>query len=148
MSTYFLGDIPFKTVYLHGIVRDEQGRKISKSLGNNIDPVDMAKKYGADAVRMSLIIGTGPGNDSKLGENKIKGYKNFSNKLWNITRYVLSSTEKFDYSKKPALTDADKATIENFDKILADVTVDMDNFRFYLAGEKMYAYVWHEFAEK
>ncbi len=95
MSTYLLGDIPFHTVYLHGIVRDEQGRKISKSLGNNIDPVDMAKKYGADAVRMSLIIGTGPGNDSKLGENKIKGYKNFSNKLWNIARFVLTSTENF-----------------------------------------------------
>lgn len=148
MSTYLLGDIPFKTVYLHGIVRDEKGRKISKSLGNNIDPVDMAKKYGADAVRMSLIIGTGPGNDSKLGENKIKGYKNFSNKLWNIVRYVLSSTENFDYSKKPALSDEDKKTIENFESILADVTTDMDNFRFYLAGEKMYAYVWHEFADK
>ncbi len=148
MSEYFMNDIPFETVYLHGIVRDEKGRKISKSLGNNIDPVDMAKKYGADAVRMSLIIGTGPGNDSKLGENKIKGYKNFSNKLWNITRYVLSSTEDFDYSKKPTLTAEDKTAMENFDKIIADVTDDMENFRFYLAGEKLYAYVWHEFADK
>ena len=148
MSTYFLGDIPFHTVYLHGIVRDEQGRKISKSLGNNIDPVDMAKKYGADAVRMSLIIGTGPGNDSKLGENKIKGYKNFSNKLWNIARFVLTSTEDFDYSKKPTLSADDEKIVDDFEKIITDVTEDMENYRFYMAGEKLYAYVWHEFADK
>ncbi len=72
MSTYLLGEIPFKTVYLHGLVRDGQGRKMSKSLGNIIDPVDMVDKYGADAVRLALIIGTAPGNDSKLSENKIR----------------------------------------------------------------------------
>ncbi|HUD04256.1 MAG TPA: valine--tRNA ligase [Candidatus Paceibacterota bacterium] len=147
MSKYLLGTIPFKTVYLHGLVRDEKGRKIAKSLGNNIDPVDMAKKYGVDAVRMGLIIGTGPGNDSKMGENKIRGYKNFANKIWNITRFVLTSAENFDYENKPALTEDDAKIVAEFDAILKDVSLDMDNFRFYLAGEKLYAYVWHEFAD-
>src|SRR5207253_1977036 len=97
MSTYLLHEIPFKTVYFHGLVRDEKGRKISKSLGNNIDPVDMAKKYGADATRMSLIVGVGPGNESRVGEDKIKAYKNFANKIWNITRFILGSTEGYSY---------------------------------------------------
>lgn len=88
MTNYLLGEIPFKTVYLHGLVRDGQGRKMSKSLGNVIDPLEMTAKYGTDAVRISLIIGTGPGNDTKLSEDKIRGYKHFSNKLWNIARFV------------------------------------------------------------
>ena len=83
-----------------------------------------------------------------MSEDKVRGYKNFSNKLWNITRYVLSATENFDYSKKPLLTDDDKKIIKDFEKIITDVTNDMENFRFYLAGEKLYAYVWHEFADK
>jgi valyl-tRNA synthetase len=83
MSGFHLGQVPFKTVYLHGLVRDGQGRKISKSLGNNIDPVDMAAKYGMDAVRISLIMGMAPGTDSKISEDKIRGYKHFANKMWN-----------------------------------------------------------------
>jgi len=92
MSTYLLGEVPFKTVYLHGLVRDTKNRKISKSLGNNIDPLNMIAKYGADAVRMSLIVGVGPGNDSKIDEQKIKAYKLFSNKLWNIARFIFENT--------------------------------------------------------
>ncbi len=143
MSEYILGEIPFKTVYLHGLVRDEKGRKISKSLGNNIDPVDMAKKYGADATRMSLIVGVGPGNDSKIGEDKIKGYRNFSNKLWNITRFIYtncSSTEK--------LNERDQKIMDDFDALLKEITKEMDEYKFYLVAEKLYHYVWHEFADK
>lgn len=148
MSGYLLDTIPFKTVYLHGIVRDEQGRKISKSLGNNIDPVDMAAKYGADAVRMGLIIGTGPGNDSKIGENKIKGYKNFANKIWNITRFVLSSTESVSLDRNfSAWSERDKALIAEQDALIAEVTKEMDEYKFHLVGEKLYGYVWRNFAD-
>ncbi|MES2930159.1 MAG: valine--tRNA ligase [Patescibacteria group bacterium] len=148
MSQYLLGDIPFKTVYLHGLVRDAQGRKMSKSLGNIIDPLDVAKKYGADAVRMSLIIGTGPGNDSKMSEDKIKAYKNFANKLWNITRFILSSTEGIiPDAKFSAYTDADKALIVERDEIMKAITKEMEEYKFYLAGDKIYQYAWARLAD-
>lgn len=148
MSGYLLGTLPFKTVYLHGIVRDEKGRKISKSLGNNIDPVDMGAKYGSDAVRMGLIVGTGPGSDSKIGENKIKGYKNFSNKLWNITRFVLSSTEGVALDKGfGAWAPADKARVDELSSLLAEITREMDEFKYHIVAEKLYGYVWHTYAD-
>ena len=159
MSTYLLNEVPFKTVYLHGLVRDAKGRKISKSLGNNVDPLDMIAKYGADAVRMSLIVGVGPGSDSKIGEDKIKAYKNFANKLWNIVRFVLSSADgaKFDTdvvtsvdgvnnSHKMSAADIELMKIQN--ELLVDITTDMNNYRYYLAAEKLYHYIWHEFADK
>jgi valyl-tRNA synthetase len=148
MSTYVLDTIPFKTVYLHGLVRDGQGRKMSKSLGNIIDPLEMNAKYGTDAVRMSLIIGTGPGNDTKMSEDKIKAYKNFANKLWNITRFVLSSTEglSLDPSFK-AWSDKDSALIVEQDALVNEITREMDEYKFYLVGEKLYAYAWHNFAD-
>ena len=146
MSTYFLGDIPFKTVYLHGLVRDMQGKKMSKSLGNGIDPTEMAEKYGADAVRMSLIIGTGPGNDIRINEDKIRAYKKFANKVWNAARFVLERTEgvKLDESKIEA---EDKKIMDDWNTQIADITDDIENYRFYLAGEKIYHYFWHDFAD-
>ena len=143
MSQFLLGKIPFQTVYLHGIVRDEQGRKISKSLGNNMDPVDMGAKYGTDALRLSLLSGTSPGTDSKISVEKIKGYKNFANKIWNITRFVLDNTEKEDFNKKIQ----DELT-EEFREIAKDITTDMENYRLHLASEKIYQYVWHRFADE
>lgn len=148
MSTYLLGEIPFKTVYLHGIVRDGQGRKMSKSLGNALDPLDVSKKYGADAVRMSLIIGTGPGNDSKISEDKIRAYKNYANKLWNITRFVLSNTTDVEYDEKfDNYKEEDIELRKERHSAILDITKDMDNFRFYLAGEKIYQYTWSRFAD-
>jgi len=147
MSTYLVGQIPFEKVYLHGLVRDSQGKKISKSLGNNIDPVEMIEKYGADAIRMALMVGTGPGNDSKFSDEKCKAYKHFSNKIWNITRFVLSNTAEQNMSKAPTLSDYDQAYIDELQSIIADVTLDMDNLRFYLGAEKLYHYVWHRFAD-
>lgn len=148
MSGFHLGQIPFKTVYLHGLVRDEKGRKISKSLGNNIDPLEMGNKFGTDAVRMSLIIGTSTGADSKISENKIKGYQHFANKLWNIARFVLMSLpESFDPANVK-LTPEDAKLIDELNELSKDITQDMDNYRFYLAGEKLYHYVWHTFADK
>ncbi len=148
MSQYLVNEVPFKTVYLHGLVRDAKGNKISKSLGNNLDPLDLVAKYGADAVRMSLIIGVGPGNDSKVGEDKIKAYKLFANKIWNATRFVLTSVEGADISNKPQLTDTDQARVGELEALVADINSDMDNFRYYLAGEKLYHYFWHTFADK
>lgn len=152
MSTYATDQIPFKNVYLHGLVRDGQGRKLSKSLGNNIDPLQMIEKYGADGVRMSLIIGTGPGNDSKISEDKIKAYKHFANKIWNASRFVLESCQgqTFETGAVQGLTLAtkeDKEIVANFNKLTKDITSDMENYRFYLAGEKIYSYFWHTFAD-
>ena len=113
MTGCLIGDVPFKTVYLHGLVRDGKGRKMSKSLDNIIDPLDMIAKYGADATRLSLIIGTGPGNDMRLSEDKVKGYKNFSNKIWNITRFILSASagERFGSTDVPKIIyELDKKT--------------------------------------
>jgi valyl-tRNA synthetase len=146
MSGFLLGQIPFKTVYFHGLVRDEKGRKISKSLGNNVDPLEMIAKYGTDAVRMSLIVGTTAGADSKISENKIKGYKNFANKIWNISLFVLMSIGT-DF-EKTSLTVEDTAYIEKLNELTKDLTLDMDQYRFYLAAEKIYHYVWHTFADK
>lgn len=149
MSTYLLGDIPFQIVYLHGLVRDKNGNKISKSLGNNIEPLDIIATYGADAMRMSLLVGTGPGNDSRISEEKLKAYKHFANKLWNISRFILQSTAgtelDADYS---SYAEADRTFIETRDALLADVTDDMESFRFYLAAEKLYHYAWHTLADE
>src|SRR3989338_2472226 len=139
MSEFILGQKPFSVVYLHGIVRDAQGRKISKSIGNNIDPVDMGKKYGTDALRMALISGTVAGTDSKISEDKIKGYKNFANKIWNIARYILSNPQEgaLDIELK-----------KEFDDLALEITSDMENFRFHLASEKIYHYIWHRLADE
>lgn len=148
MSTYLLGEIPFKTVYLHGIVRDSQGRKMSKSLGNALDPLELTAKYGADAVRMSLIIGTGPGNDSKMSEDKIRAYKNYANKLWNITRFVLSNTEDVKSSDLfNNYSDKDKELLKEQDDFLKEITKEMQEYKFYLVGEKIYQYTWTKFAD-
>lgn len=148
MSTYAVGQIPFKNVYLHGLVRDNQGRKISKSLGNNIDPVNMIEKYSADAVRMALMVGTGPGNDTKISEEKLKAYKHFANKLWNITRFVLENNPEMEGNLEIAANDElNKKYLKEFEEIVKSVTDDMTNYRFYLAAEKLYHYAWHTFAD-
>lgn len=179
MSTYLLNEVPFKTVYLHGLVRDAKNRKISKSLGNNIDPLDMIAKYGADAVRMSLIVAVGPGNDSRVDEAKIKAYKLFANKLWNVARFIISAAEEGASQDTPsaALHDSaesptgaaagprspslapespsnspsSSAEIEHLTRLndlIAEVSTEMDEYRFYIVAEKLYHYVWHEFADK
>ncbi len=148
MSTYVLDEIPFKNIYLHGLVRDNQGRKISKSLGNNVDPVDMIAKYGADAIRMALIVGTGPGNDSKISEEKFKAYKHFANKIWNITRFILENNPEMQSDLEIALkNETNKKHIEEFKTLTKDITTDIDNYRFYMAAEKLYHYTWHTFAD-
>jgi valyl-tRNA synthetase len=146
MTEFTLNTIPFKTVYLHGIVRDSQGRKMSKSLGNNMDPLDITAKFGADAARMALVVGNSPGIDTRISEDKIKGYKHFGNKLWNIARFILEQAN--DLQKETTLTSTDAALKESFMALVSDVTTDIDEFRIYLAAEKLYHYAWHEFADK
>ena len=145
MTQFALGDVPFKTVYLHGLVRDAQGRKMSKSLGNNLDPLEIAEKYGADAARMALIVGNTPGTDTRISEDKIKGYKHFANKLWNITRFIFEKTEE---TKTESLQDADGALVAEFDTLLKEITEDLDAYRAYLAAEKLYHYTWHRLADE
>lgn len=144
MSGFLVGDVPFKNVYLHGLVRDGQGRKMSKSLGNIIDPLDMVKKYGADATRLSLIIGAQPGNDMKLSEDRVRGYKHFANKVWNISRFVLENTTNVDLNAK--YTDADAALAEEAAEIAKSVSEHIDKFRLDLAADQIYHFVWDRFA--
>jgi len=150
MTTYTMDEVPFENVYLHGMVRDKQGKKMSKSLGNGIDPIEMIEKYGTDALRLSMIIGSSPGNDIKMYEEKIEGYRNFVNKLWNISRFILQNQgsrikdQEIDYDN---LTFADKWILENLNNLIRKVTDDLDNYRFSQAGEKIKDFTWNNFAD-
>ncbi|MEX2029023.1 MAG: valine--tRNA ligase [Candidatus Paceibacterota bacterium] len=149
MSQYLVGEIPFKTVYLHGMLRDAKGQKFSKSLDNGIDPIKVIEEYGADALRMSMIVGIGPGADAKFDIQKVKAYSKFANKLWNIARFVLENTEgeklESGFSERNQFDEALRAERQ---ALLEDVTTDMENLRFYLAAEKLYHYTWHTLADK
>lgn len=146
-STYALNEVPFKHVYLHGLVRDAQGRKMSKSIGNVLDPRDLSVKYGTDALRMALMVGNGPGNDLKLGEDKIKAYKLFANKIWNATRFVLEKTEGFK-DTSASFTEEDKAVYDAWREVQKDITSDLENYRLHLASEKIYDYFWKTFCDE
>ncbi len=148
MTTFLLGDIPFETVYFHGLVRDSKGRKISKSLGNNIDPVDVSEKYGADALRMSLLVGNAPGNDVIFDENKVRAYAKFANKLWNITRFILENTKDFSEENGEISETRDKELLAELTSFIKEIKKEMDEFKFYLVSEKIYHYTWHRFADK
>lgn len=148
MSTYLVNDVPFKTVYLHGLVRDEQGRKMSKSLGNIIDPLTMIEKYGADATRLSLVLGNTPGNDLKLSEEKIAGFRNFTNKLWNISRFVLGGVSSVRHIESVTpKTLADKWILSRFATVVAKVTKLQESYDLSLAGETLRDFTWGEFAD-
>jgi valyl-tRNA synthetase len=148
MSGFHLGEVPFKTVYLHGLVRDGKGQKMSKSLGNIINPLDMIEKYGADATRLSLIVGATPGTDIKLSEDKIKGYKHFANKIWNISRFVLMNVEGASLERPATLPARDEEILAGLASIVREVTTDINEYRLYMAAEKAYHYVWSELADK
>lgn len=149
MTEYLLeGEIPFKKVYLHGLVRDEKGRKMSKSIGNVIDPLDVSKKYSTDAVRLSLVIGNSPGNDLKLDEEKIGSFKKFTNKLWNISRYVITSTDNNkEKIEKNNLTLSDRWILKEFADLIEEINKDFDKFRLSQAGEKIRDFTWGKFAD-
>lgn len=150
LGLYRTKKVPFKNVYLHGMVRDKDRQKMSKSKGNVIDPLGVAEMYGTDAVRMALTVGNKPGNDIVISEEKIRGYKHFANKIWNAARFV-TQNGKFETnlkSKIQSLTKEDKKGLKKLDEFVKEITKLMDSFKFYIAAEKIYHYFWHTFADK
>ena len=143
LGLYRTGEVPFREVYLHGLVRDAERQKMSKSKGNVLNPLEVTKTYGTDALRMALLVGNTPGQDLSLAESKIKSYKLFANKLWNIARFVLESCGE---SAETALSSADMTVRAEFDALVKDVTKDLDEYRLYMAAEKLYHYLWDTFA--
>ncbi len=150
LSLYKTKTIPFKNLYFTGLIRDEKGHKMSKSKGNGIEPLEMIEKFGTDSVRLSVLIGSSPGNDMNLGEIKIESYRNFVNKLWNISRFVLAkigdntADEKI---KEENLTYADKWIVDKIKKIIVEVTDDLEKYNFSLAGEKLQNFTKNDFAD-
>ncbi|HVM73975.1 MAG TPA: valine--tRNA ligase [Candidatus Paceibacterota bacterium] len=147
MTVFHTGQVPFKHVYLHGLVRDGQGRKMSKSLGNIINPLDMIEKYGADATRLSLIIGAQIGNDLKLSEDRVRGYKHFANKIWNIARFVIGEEPILDLIPNE-LNPEDEELLREAHRLAAEISNHIDTFRLDLAADAVYHYVWHRFADE
>ena len=177
MTTYLVGDVPFRTVYLHGLVRDKDRQKMSKSKGNMIDPLGIIDTYGTDALRFALIFGSAPGNDVPLSEDKIRGMKHFANKLWNIARFVFTNTklstgtprqgrgsasrraegggsaldgETLSAKRKDApkaMTDADKLILEKLAAATKEITEHLDALRLHEAAQTAYQFIWHEFAD-
>jgi len=147
LGIYYTGKIPFKIVYLHGLVRDKDRQKMSKSKGNAIDPLAVTGLYGTDALRMALIIGNTAGNDIIISEEKIRGYRNFANKIWNASRFILMNLQGFD-GKKPILKPHDKKILKDLEKTEKKISFYLDHHRFSLAGETLYHYFWHTFADK
>lgn len=148
LGLYRTGEVPFQSVYLHGLVRDATRQKMSKSKGNVVNPLTLMQEYGTDALRLALIIGNTPGTDLSLSLDKVRGYKHFANKLWNISRFVLERFEEVPFAEKPQLALEDEAWLRSLTALTDEVTQDLENFRFHLAGEKLYHYVWHSFADK
>ena len=155
MSLYFLKEKPFATVYLHAMIKDKQGRKMSKSLGNGIDPLEMIKKFGADALRLSMVVGSTPGTDLRLYEEKIAGYRNFVNKLWNISRYIISKLQetnvkiqtKSKIKNQNPKTLADEWILAELNKIIQTTTKNIEEFKFSQAGEELYEFTWSKLAD-
>ena len=147
LGLYVTGKIPFKTVYLHGLVLDAKGVKMSKSKGNVIDPLILTGKYGTDAFRIGLVIGNTPGTSLALAEERIRGYGKFANKIWNATRFVLDNTKDFPIPENPAYDEEDKKSDEELKNLLKEVTIEMDEYKFYIVAEKLYHYFWHTFAD-
>ena len=146
------GKTPFDTVLIHGLVRDSQGRKMSKSLGNGIDPLEVIDKYGADALRLTLVTGNAPGNDMRFYWEKVEANRNFANKVWNASRFILMNFEKnegLDYDDVPAseLTKADKWIISKANDLVADVTALMEKYELGIAVSKIYDFIWESFCD-
>jgi valyl-tRNA synthetase len=147
LGLYVTGKIPFKNVYLHGMVLDAKGQKMSKSKGNVIDPLVLTDKYGTDAFRMGMVVGNTPGTSLALAEDRIRGYGKFANKIWNATRFVLDNTKDFDVNKTPEYDPEDKNSVDELHGLMKEITKEMDDYKFYIAAEKLYHYFWHTFAD-
>ena len=145
------GQAPFKNVFIHGIVRDSQGRKMSKSLGNGIDPIEVIDKYGTDALRFSLILGISPGNDIRYMPEKLEAASNFANKLWNASKFVLGNLENYKEIEfkdiEKSLTYSDKWILSKLNKLVLDITNNIDGFELGVFAQKIYDFIWNEFCD-
>ena len=144
-----MGEVPFEKVLIHGLVRDSQGRKMSKSLGNGIDPLEVIDKYGADALRLSLVTGNAPGNDMRFYWERVEASRNFANKIWNASRFIMMNLDKAD-STDVALVDlapADKWILSKMNTLAKDVTENMENYDLGVAVQKIYDFIWEEFCD-
>ena len=148
-----MGEVPFKTVLIHGLVRDSQGRKMSKSLGNGIDPLEVIDKYGADALRFTLVTGNAPGNDMRFYWERVEASRNFANKVWNASRFIMMNMEQMgEDGKVPSvdlstLTDADRWILSKANDLVKAVTENMENFDLGIAVGKIYDFIWEEFCD-
>jgi valyl-tRNA synthetase len=150
-----MGEKPFKTVLFHGLVRDSQGRKMSKSLGNGIDPLEIIDQYGADALRLTLITGNAPGNDMRFYYERVENSRNFANKVWNASRFIMMNMEQVLEKTGKEITTPETAALQPVDKwilsrlntLIQDVTDNMENFELGIAVQKVYDFIWDEFCD-
>jgi valyl-tRNA synthetase len=148
MSLHFTDQAPFRDVYIHGLVRDAQGRKMSKSLGNGIDPVEIIEKYGADALRFTIVTGNTPGNDMRFYLERVESSRNFANKIWNASRFVLMNLHDFTPGVQPhTYTLADRWIISRFNRTVAEVSQNLERYELGEAARALYEFIWNEFCD-
>lgn len=148
MGLEFQQEIPFRHVFIHGLVRDSQGRKMSKSLGNGIDPLEVIEQYGADTLRFTLVTGNTPGNDMRFYWERVESSRNFANKIWNAARFVMMNLDGFDPEAKPGrLTLADRWILSRYSRTVAAVTENLDKFELGEAARAIYEFIWSEFCD-
>ena len=150
MGLEFKEEIPFKHVFIHGLVRDSQGRKMSKSLGNGINPLEVIEEYGADALRFTLVTGNTPGNDMRFYMERVEANRNFANKIWNASKFVLMNLEGFDESFIPSAEDytlADKWILEEYNKTVTNITNNLDKFELGEAASAVYDFIWNTYCD-
>ena len=150
MGLEFKDEIPFKHVFIHGLVRDSQGRKMSKSLGNGINPLEVIEEYGADALRFTLVTGNTPGNDMRFYMERVEANRNFANKIWNASKFVLMNLEGFDESFVPSAEDytlADKWILEEYNKTVTNITNNLDKFELGEAASAVYDFIWNTYCD-
>jgi valyl-tRNA synthetase len=147
---YQAGNIPFHHVYIHGLIRDEQGRKMSKSLGNGVDPLDVIEEYGADALRYTIVTGNAAGNDTRWHESKVQASRNFANKINNAARFIMMNMEGFDPNStidRSDLNNLDKWILSRTNDMIEEVTANLDKYELGIALEKLYQFIWTEFCD-
>ena len=143
------GEVPFNTVLIHGLVRDAQGRKMSKSLGNGVDPLEIIDKYGADALRFMLATGNSPGNDMRFSDEKVQSSRNFANKIWNASRFILMNIDGHDVKNKlpDELAMEDQWILDSFNRVTKEITENLEHFELGIAVQKLYDFLWDEFCD-
>ena len=153
MGLKFMGDVPFRDVYIHGLVRDERGEKYSKTRGNVVDPLDLIDRFGADALRFTLAALTMPGSDLKLSESRTEGYRHFANKIWNASRFSLMNLEKFNVDEMTQEVPPKEFSLPDrwirgrLNQVIREVQRSLEDYKFNEASHVLYQFIWHEFCD-